>query len=348
MERSDAGGTRASIADVARAAGVSTASVSRSLRGLGGVSEGTRARVVQAALDLGYAISPGASSLRSGRTRTIAVVTPFIDRWFFGRALGAFESVLQQADLHVLLHSLHGSPEARRRLFAERILHRRVDAVLIMCLKLEQHEIDALRALDVPVALLGSHAADFFSVAIDDFAAARTAVGHLTGLGHRRIGLIGGSPADPLRFTAPMERRAGYRDALKSAGIAGDRELEVDADYTIGGGERAMTRLLGLPRRPTAVFVESDEMAFGALRVLREAGVRAPDDLSIIGIDDHEMSQLIDLTTVGQPVAEQGAAAAHALLAALEDRSRAPSRVVHPTRLIIRGTTAAPRSGSAA
>ncbi|MEV6316934.1 LacI family DNA-binding transcriptional regulator [Streptomyces sp. NPDC051776] len=343
MERSDAGGTRASIADVARGAGVSTASVSRSLRGLGGVSEGTRARVVQVARELGYAISPGASSLRSGRTRSIAVVTPFIDRWFFGRALGAFESVLQQADLHVLLHSLHGSAEARRRLFAERILHRRVDAVLIMCLKLEQHEIDALRALDVPVALLGSHAVDFSSVAIDDFSAAREAVDHLTGLGHRRIGLIGGSPVDPLHFTAPVERRAGYRDALKSAGIARDRELEADADYTVAGGERAMARLLDLPQRPTAVFVESDEMAFGALRFLRDARVRVPDDLSVVGIDDHEMSHLVNLTTVAQPVAEQGAAAAHALLAALADRSRPPSRVMHPTRLVVRGTTAAPR-----
>ncbi|MEU6083643.1 LacI family DNA-binding transcriptional regulator [Streptomyces sp. NPDC047108] len=343
VERSDAGGVRASIADVARAAGVSTASVSRSLRGLGGVSEGTRARVVQVARELGYAISPGAASLRSGRTRSIAVVTPYIDRWFFGRALGAFESVLQQADLHVMLHSLHGSAEARRRLFAERILHRRVDAVLIMCLKLEQHEIDALEALDVPVALLGSRAGDFSSVAIDDFAAAHDAVSHLTGLGHRRIGLIGGSPADPLRFTAPMERRAGYRDALKSAGVANDRELEADADYTIGGGERAMTRLLALERRPTAVFAESDEMAFGALRALREARVKVPDDLSIIGIDDHDMSHLVDLTTVAQPVAEQGAAAAHALLAALEDRSRPPSRLTEPTRLVVRGTTTTPQ-----
>ncbi|MFF6984461.1 LacI family DNA-binding transcriptional regulator [Streptomyces sp. NPDC008343] len=332
-----------SIEDVAAAAGVSTASVSRSLRGLKGVSEKTRNHVIEVARDLGYSISPGAASLRTGRTRSIAVITPYIDRWFFGRALGGVESVLQQADLQLVLHSLHGSAQARERLFEDRLLHRRVDAVLIMCLQLTDAEVEAIHGLGIPAVMLGAQAEGLFSVTIDDFSAARQAVRHLINLGHERIALIGGRRDDPLHFTAPAERRAGYREALSAASLPSPPELEVQADFTVRGGERAMASLLSLAEPPTAVFAESDEMAFGALKVLHDSRLRVPAGMSLVGFDDHEMSHLVNLTTIAQPVAEQGAAAARALLARLEQAEIPPLQASFATELLIRGTTAPPR-----
>lgn len=332
-----------SIGDVARAAGVSTASVSRSLRGLSGVSEVTRSRVENIARELGYAISPGASSLRSGRTGNVAVVTPFVDRWFFGRALGGVESVLQDADHRLVLYSLHGSSCARQRLFADRVMHRKVDAVLVMCLALEAQEVEALRSLNVPVALLGARAPGFWSVGINDFGGAQQAVRHLIHLGHERIAFIGGSRDEPLHFTAPVDRRKGYLQTLNEAGLEVDSSLDIASDFTVSGGDQAMAALLGLTRPPTAVFAASDEMAFGALRVLRDSGLRVPQDISIIGFDDHEMSHLVNLTTITQPVAQLGAAAAQALVDTLEQLDRPAAETFLPTRLTVRGTTGPPR-----
>jgi DNA-binding LacI/PurR family transcriptional regulator len=146
-----------------------------------------------------------------------------------------------------------------------------------------------------------------------------------------------------MHFTTPLDRRRGYLDVLAEAGIDHDPALEAVGDFTIAGGERAMSQLLGRARRPTAVFALSDEMAFGAMRALRKSGLRVPEDVSVIGFDDHDMSDLLDLTTVAQPVVEQGVTVARQLLDRLAAEGQAPpsQRAVSlPTRLIVRGSTA--------
>ncbi len=162
--------------------------------------------------------------------------------------------------------------------------------------------------------------------------------------GHRRIGLIGGDTDDPMAFTPPLHRRDGYRDALGSAGLPVDAELEHLGYFTVDGGSDAMRRLLALPDRPTAVFAESDEMAYGALREIRNAGLRVPDDVAVIGFDDQPLSELMDLSTVRQPVAEQALDVTTRLLALVTDAGdelpRDPS-VVLPTELVVRGSTVA-------
>ena len=135
-----------------------------------------------------------------------------------------------------------------------------------------------------------------FSVRIDDVAAARTAVEHLLSLGHQRIGLIGGDTDDPMRFTPPHHRGTGYRQALRDAGIEPDEAMERLGYFTVEGGEAAMLQLLELPEPPTAVFAESDEMAYGAIRAIRRAGLRVPEDIAVIGFDDHATADLLDLT----------------------------------------------------
>lgn len=332
----------ATIIDVARRAGLSTATVSRALRGLPNVSESARSRVMRAAEELSYTASPLASQLSSGRTGTVGVVAPFVNRWFFGQVVAGVDSELRAHDRDLLLYNL-GDTRVHERFFERLPVRRRVDALIVLTLPLSDAETEALASLQIPVTVLGPPTPSFFNVRIDDAAAATTAVRHLINLGHRRIGLITPAGHDPRRFTTPILRRHAYRTTLRAAGIPHDPQLEVMGQFGIEEGAAAMAQLLTLPQPPTAVFAESDEMAFGALRTLRRMGLRSPEDISVIGFDDHEISHLMDLTTIGQPVVEQGALLARQVLKALDGTETEPSEIVLPTRLIVRGTTGVAR-----
>jgi LacI family repressor for deo operon, udp, cdd, tsx, nupC, and nupG len=332
----------ASIEDVAKLAGVSIATVSRSLRGLPDVATATRDRVLAAAQELDYVASPFAARLASGRSSTLGVVVPFVNRWFFAEVLGAVESVLSKAGYDLLLHNL-ADAEGRSRFFSVLPFRKRVDAVLVVSLALTEEEVAALDTLGLPVGVLGVKHPGMFSVRIDDVAAARTAVDHLLSLGHRRIALIGGDTADPMRFTPPQHRGTGYREALRAAGIEPDPTIQRLGYFTVEGGEAAMNELLHLPEPPSAVFAESDEMAYGAMRAIRRRGLRIPDDVAVIGFDDHATAGLLDLTTVRQPVAEQGAVLAQQLLDSLTTAIE-PSDLVLGTELVVRGSTVAAAS----
>ncbi len=333
---------------MARRAGVSIATVSRSLRGLPEVAPGTRDRVLIAARELDYVASPFAARLASGRTFTVGVVVPFVDRWFFSTVLGAVEAELGGAGFDLLLYNLSDSA-GRERFFTALPVRKRVDAVMVVSLALSPVETDALRGLGVPVGIVGGEVPGFFNTGIDDVAGARTAVEHLIGHGHRRIGLIGGDTDDPMRFTPPLYRRDGYLAALGGAGIPVDSALEVLGYFTPLGGEAAMRALLDIDDPPTAVFAESDEMAFGAMRAVRRSGRRVPEDIAVIGFDDHAAAEFMDLSTVRQPVAAQGAAVAQAILAAVAGTGTASISTsstpavsiptVMATELVVRGST---------
>jgi DNA-binding LacI/PurR family transcriptional regulator len=306
------------------------------------VSEKVRERIAAVAASLDYTASRSAASLASGRTFTIGVVAPYVGRWFFGKVLDAAEQVLSAAGYDLLLYNV-GPAEARKRFFAKMPVRKRVDAVLSLLIP-DDAEAAALRSLGVPLAtLFGGSRPGFTMVGVDDRAGAQTAVRHLVNLGHRRVGLIAGS-SGPQRWTTPVDRRQGYLDVLAEAGIAYDPALESDGDYTVKGGERAMTELLAVARPPTAVFAQSDEMAMGALRALRLHRLKSPDDVSIVGFDDHELAEVAGLTTVAQPVSGQGAKAAELLLRQLDEPDAPPpGRVEMPIHLVLRETTAPPR-----
>jgi DNA-binding LacI/PurR family transcriptional regulator len=328
----------ASIEDVAKKAGVSIATVSRSLRGLPDVATATRDRVLAAARELNYVASPFAARLASGRSSTVGVVVPFVHRWFFAEVLGALEGDLTPAGYDLLLHNLSDA-EARARFFTVLPVRKRVDALVCVGLALSDEEITALKTLEMPVGVLGGDIPGLFSVRIDDVASARTAVEHLVARNHRRIGLIGGDTDNPMRFTPPHHRLTGYRDALAAAGIDHAPELERLGYFTVAGGEAAMAHLLSIADPPTAVFAESDEMAYGALKAVRKAGLKPGVDISIIGFDDHPTAELMDLSTMRQPVVEQGSRLASALLKALDDGTPAGDTVVLDTELVVRGST---------
>lgn len=330
------------IRDVARDVEMSTATVSRALRGLRGVSETTRGRVLESAQRLGYVPSPSAAGLASGQTRTVAVIVPRVTQWFFAAVVQGAEEVLRERGYDLLLYNLAGDPSARHRVFETSLLMKRVDAVLVLSLKPSPGERDRLSRLGRPVTIVGADLPGWATVRIDDEEAATTATRHLVDLGHERIAYIGGATSGVLDFTAPSARLAGYRRTLERAGLEQPPGLEEDGEFTAAGGQAAALRLLARPDRPTAIFAASDEMAIGALRAARELGLRVPEDVSVVGVDDHEMARYFDLTTVAQPVHEQGRVAATQVLAALTDDDWTPEQVILPTELVVRRTTSRP------
>jgi len=327
------------IRDVAQAAGVSTATVSRALRGLANVDEQTRARVERAAAELDYVISPSASRLASGRTGSVAVITPHIARWYFSTVLSGVESTLQSAGMDLLLMTV-SSPDAQYRLPPAPRLRRRVDGALVIAIPTDDPQLADILKLDLPTSLIGVSLGDTPSVKIDDVRAGRMATQHLINLGHRRIGLISAAPGRT-RFTAEFDRHQGFVEAMNEAGLPLVPNYEVPGYFTTTGGEQAMTELLAQRERPTAVFCMSDEMAFGAMRALRSHGLQPGRDVSLVGVDGHDMSELLELTTIEQPVHDLGRIAAEALLVQInsDDDIQAKS-IVLPTRLVVRTSTA--------
>ena len=341
---------RVSLQDVADRAGVSAATASRSLRGLAKVSPDTRQRVIEAARELSYtAALPAAPEFAPGPRKTVAVIVPFITRWFFTTVTAAAVDHLREHGYDVLLYHL-GSADVRDDFFARMPLAGRVDGILVLSAPLNEEHTLALRALDIPFVTVGTIVPGAPAVGIDAVGAARQAVNHLLHLRHRRIGLILGEADDPrFEFESSAERRRGCEEALQAAGLTLPEGLIATGPHGPEGGAEAMTELLSRPVLPTAVFAEYDELAIGALWALRRAGLSVPGDISVISIDDHAMASMFDLTTVAQDVRRQGAVAAQLLLQAVGgEQIRPDQQVLLPTRLVLRGTTAPPAAPTAA
>jgi DNA-binding LacI/PurR family transcriptional regulator len=344
----------AKIEKVAELAGVSTATVSRALAGKSSVAAATRRRVEEAARELGYVVSASASSLASGRMRNVGVVLPFLGSWFYGSVLNGAHTTLEDAGYDITLYHLDSVPQGqtadednprRKRLLEEFLLRGRVDALIAVSLELFDHELESLRSVGKPLVGLGGPLEGFPTLALDDPAVARLATEHLISLGHRRIAHIGGDLSLSVDFNLPARRLDGYEQALRHAGIEVDPGLIYPGDFTISGGYKAARQLLEDPTvHPTAIFAASDEMAIGTVLAARELGRRIPEDLSVIGIDGHELAQLLDLTTIEQFPVEQGRLAAQTLLGVLEDHQPTPPPENTPLRyeVVARASTAAP------
>lgn len=334
----------ASIEDVARRAGVSVATVSRALRGLPNVAPSTRERVVAAAADLRYVADPHAARLATRRSGTIGLVVPMLGPWYYAQVLSGAEGVLVAHGFDVLPFTV-SCAEVRHRFMEALPFRKRVDGLVIADLPFREDEWERLEGTGTPMVTLGVRHSSLSSLTIDNVGAARIATTHLLELGHRRIGLITSLPDDPFQFAAPKQRAAGYEAALRDGGVAPDAALRAPGGFSMRGGAEAARQLLSLDAPPTALFALSDEMAIGAMQVAREEGLTVPDDVSILGFDDHDVAEFVGLTTVRQDVVEQGEAAARLLLARLEDPCESPSHQVLPTSLIVRTTTGPPARG---
>ncbi|GIG91839.1 LacI family DNA-binding transcriptional regulator [Plantactinospora endophytica] len=332
------------IDDVARLAGVSTATVSRALRGLPTVSETTRTRVLLAAEQLDYTASPSASRLAGGKTGNVAVIVPRITPWFVGAVVEAAEEILQTAGYDLLLYNIGGREHARTRLLHKASLPKRVDAVMLVATPVRADDLATIASLALPGVTVSSGLVvpGWPSIRIDDRAAGRTAAEHLLSLGHRRIACVWGDLTGEFADPAHAERRHGYQEALRAAGISPDPRLGIETRADAEGGRSATERLIARGELPTAIFASCDEVAMGVVNGLRLAGIRVPQQVSVIGIDDHDLAVAFGLTTVAQPAAEQGRLAAGTLLGPLAGRARTEAELaptILPTRLVVRDST---------
>ncbi len=334
------------MADVARHAGVSIATVSRALRDVPGVSEPTRQRIRTIAQELSYVVSPEASGLARKSTGRLAVVTPRVDTWFYSTMVSSMQRTLSNAGQDMLLYQVEG--EAQRRYFFEHLPSRRkADAVVLIALPLLAAEIERLDLLGADVVIAGGQLQSLPHVHVDDRAVGATAVEHLIGLGHRKIAIIRTSDTEGAVWSSDVMRAQGYADAMAAAGLEVPPDYVQIQPYGADSGANALSRLLDLAEPPTAVFAYSDEIGVSALRTLQLRGLSAPEDMSIISVDGHPLAELFGLTSIDQQVARQGTLAAE-MAVVLGGRHTPPRRdVLVPTRLVVRSSTGPPRAGSA-
>lgn len=333
---------RTTIADVALLSGLSICTVSRALRNLSNVSDKAQAQVADAAQKLGYKASSAAARLAGGSTGAIAIVAPSATSWFFAQAVEAAEEVFADSGWDCVLISLRNKPSVRKKVFGDLdALAQRVDGVLLLNVDLDAEEILALEASGLAVASVGMSRVPWDNVGIDDEHAAWTATNHLLELGHWELAVLTGHEMDGTSVLSSRDRLTGFRRALTESDLTVHPDLVVAAGSTIEGGRRAMTEILANRDMPTAVFAACDEAGFGALMALREHGQNAPKDVSLIGLDDHPMSWFMGLSTVAQPVADQGAFAANLLCERLADPSAHDGATRHMlgVKLIERKTT---------
>lgn len=341
--------TPSTIVDVAKAAGVSVATVSRALRGLDRVSPRTRERVHRIAEELNYVASPTATSLASGRTHIIGVLVPFASRWYYASMVATIGKALRRRGYQSLLFDLEQESPSGRQLLTRSMLWKRVDGVISINIALTDDEVSLLDGLHVPVVAVGVDLPGFPRVGINHHRTAQIAVEHVLDLGHTEVAFIGVDlPALELN-TIPQERLAGFRDTLTAHGVPIREEWIFATDWTAEHARGiARTLLASSGPRPTAIVCASDEIAFGVHVAAREQDLRVPEDLSVIGIDDHVLASLFSLTTVRQDLAAQGEQATALLLDAIAQEHSEdvrPRHILIDTELILRSSTAPPSAG---
>ncbi len=330
-----------SIRDVSRYAGVSVATVSRALSAPEKVAEDTRARVLEAVRAVDYRPNMMARNFRSRQAFAIVVLAPNIANPFFARVVRGVEQVAQEAGYAVLLGDTRDDPE-REAEYLNLVQSRQADGVIQLSPRIDPVALRRLWKDEAAPAIVNACECvdiDFCPrVRIDNVAAGRAMTEHLLMLGHRRIGVVAGPLTSPLT----RDRLAGHRQALQAAGVTYDAKLTGFGDFSPRGGFEAAQALA--KSGPTALFCFSDEMAIGAVRALRLAGARVPQDVSVAGFDDIDLARFAEppLTTIAQPMEDLGRTAMAVLLEILSGRQPGAETRVLPTSLVVRASTAPP------
>jgi LacI family transcriptional regulator, repressor for deo operon, udp, cdd, tsx, nupC, and nupG len=331
----------ATIYEVARRAGVSTATVSRVLSQPTVVSDQTRRRVLTAIDRLGYTPNAAAKNLRTLRTGKLLVTVPDISNPFFALILCGIEDAAQREGYAVLLGDTQHDP-AREDRYATMLKRKEADGLIFLGHRLPKEAASLVRTM-APRCAPVVNGCEFNprlgvpSVHIDNAKASWEAMDHLFRLGHRRIGIITGPLVSPLS-----------RDRLRGSLACARREraerttIVMNGDFSIESGAAEGDRLLGRRERPTAVFCFSDEMAMGVMQVARRRGLRIPEQLSVVGFDDIRFASYLDppLTTISQPMRSIGEGTVRLLLEILNGNIAAPESVTLPHTLVVRSSTA--------
>jgi LacI family repressor for deo operon, udp, cdd, tsx, nupC, and nupG len=329
----------ATIKDVARELDISVATVSRALSKPHLLRPATVERVREAVARLGYRPNLVAQNLKLGQTNIIYVIIPSLSPFFFEIFRGIERAALELGYSAIIAHS--GRDPVREGEYFDQVACGRADGVLLLSSARFETRPQHRHQLPPAVAVLeADEGGEFPAVRVDHVAAAMQATNHLIQLGHRRIAHITGNARAPMA----VHRRAGFLTSMEAAGFKSAEEHCVPGEFTPEAGQSAMEILLARPVRPTAVFAANDEIAIGAIRAIHAAGLKVPEDISVIGYDDQRLGRIYDppLTTVHIPTFDLGYQAMVKLrrILAREDYEH---DVLLPTHVVKRGTTAAPK-----
>jgi DNA-binding LacI/PurR family transcriptional regulator len=331
------------IQEVAKRANVSVATVSRTLNNDPRVNPATAQRVWLAVQELKYVPNFQARSLVSGKSRLIGLIVSDITNPFFPELVKGFEDIAVEHGYDMIVAST-GYNETRMAGCVRRMIERKVDGVAIMTSELEPELTEQLERRSLPIVFLdlGQPGPSVTNIRVNYQAGVRGAVQHLLDLGHKRIAFISGP--EPLK--SAQVRRCAFLQHFGDGGTVENPRYIEQGDHKVEGGLEAMSRLLQLTPRPTAVLASNDLTAIGALRSIHRAGLRVPEDISIIGFDDILLAQFTDppLTTVRLSRTEIARCSFHSLLASIEGK-RGGGEIVIDTSLVIRESTASVHSG---
>jgi len=329
----------ARISDVARRAGVSTATVSHVINGTRHVSEETRARVLAAIAELEYLPSAVARSLKTKSTGTLGVTVSDISNPYFTAIVRGIEDVASANDYNVIICNTDEDKDKEQR-YLRVLLAKRIDGLIIAPTGFPSPLLETMQAAGIPIVLVDRsvEGMNLPIIKVDNEAGAYQAVSHLIQDGHQRIGIITGLP----QVSTSHERYAGYERALQEHDLPTDPRLVRIGYSKPEGGFRAALDLLGADQRPTALFTTNNLMTMGALMALRHLGLSCPGDVAIIGFDDHDWAPIFvpPLTVVSQPTYEVGTTAAELLIGIVRGMRRETLDHVLPTKLIVRGSCA--------
>jgi len=339
------GKKRVTIYDIARMAGVTTATVSRVINGRHGISSQTRESVIAVMKRERYFPSPAASALRRKRTREIGILSPFFIGDFFLKIFESLHRALKDFDL--ILYNAQ-TPANRREVIDRIVAEEKLCALIVASTPILLEEELLVSAMKIPVIMVEARHPSYSSVDYDHQIGAFKAVSHLLELGHRDIAIIGGKPETRLYSPIGKERLKGYRMALAMAGIEAREDWVMAGEWTSADAQASARQLLQDRAPPTAIFATSDVQAAGVLMAARDLGVRVPQDLSVVGYDNIPFAEFLSLTTMWQHHDQLARNAANLLMEELRTGHRAGERVILQPELVVRSSTACPARARAA
>ncbi len=333
------------IRTVAALAKVSIATVSRTINGSPAVSDRLMKRVWQAIEQLNYFPNTHARSLVSGRSRILGIIVENITNPFFPELIQNFEEIAVAHGYEILVSSSNSDP-AILTTCVRRMLERKVEGVAVMTFGEEEPVLDQLTHRDIPMVLAEFQLDDpkTSTILLDYSTGMRAGVNHLTGLGHRKIGFLAG----PHKLHSAITRENDFRNAMNDAGLPLEAAWCIECDHTLRGGVAGFEKLRALPHRPTAVLCSNDMTAIGVLRAAYMGGLRVPQDLSVVGLDDIDFAEftLPPLTTIRLSRADLARAAFDALRLQAEPSPKMQREFLVSTSLVVRGSTGPPPAAS--
>jgi LacI family transcriptional regulator len=326
------------INEIAKHAGVSTATVSRTINGSAKVTPETAEKVWRVVNAMGYHPSSHAQALASGKSQLIGLIISDITNPFFPELVRSFEEISLQNGFEVIVANT-GYDSSRMAHSVRRMIQRKTEGVAVLTSEMEPALVEQLEIQQMPVVFLdtGRKGANASNIKVDYGMGIMEAVAHVVGLGHKRVGYIGG----PTKYASARARRRAFIMCLRKHGLPTDADLIQRGNFKIDGGEAAVERLLRLKKRPTAVLAANDLSAIGALHAAQNAGLKVPEDISIIGFDDIDFCQLTQppLTTIRLSRNQLAEKAFDALASVIHGKSQRGRQYKVETHLIIRGST---------